>query len=160
MLSKFCGFPIPQWNNTDGFSLLETVIVFNLVSVLAVMVTGWMLTLRTAEETWLVRTETTAQWESLERVIAVDVHKSLNVNVSATTNLDLTTVNHLKYHYGVNSRGQLVRTQLGGGTAVLCTGLKKVSFILDDGMVIVEGEFTNGSKREAAYDSLVTPPTW
>ncbi|RIV29151.1 hypothetical protein D2Q93_00820 [Alicyclobacillaceae bacterium I2511] len=122
------------------------------------MVIGWSLALRIAEERWLLRVETNAQWESVERVMAVDIHQALSIH-PLKTSLDITTISQLQYHYGVNAHGQLVRTQVGGGTAVLCTGLKDVNFALDSATITIGGEFVNGSKREAAYTALAIATT-
>ena len=70
--------------------------------------------------------ETAAMWNNASRVLREDVHAASTLNISAGV-LNLKEADGRVFRYVVNPSGQLVRTQSGGGTAVVAVGVTAMS---------------------------------
>jgi len=89
------------------------------------------------------RVDTEVVGIAMERTWSQDIHSSVVVNLSAST-VALTLVDGTQFRYWVNTDGQLVRVQNGGGTSVLAVGVKSIRPQLQNGELVCSVLFDNG----------------
>lgn len=83
--------------------------------------------------------------DNLVRTVEMDVHAANGGSVFLSE-LVLQEMSGVQYTYFVNSSNQLIRSQAGGGTAVISAHVKSVQASVDDGIVNVTATWLNGKE--------------
>ncbi|WP_067617589.1 hypothetical protein [Alicyclobacillus acidiphilus] len=89
--------------------------------------------------------ESTSMVDNLVRTVEMDVHAANGGSVFLSE-LVLQEMSGVQYTYFVNSSNQLIRSQAGGGTAVISAHVKSVQASVDDGIVNVTATWLNGKE--------------
>ncbi|MCL6598463.1 MAG: prepilin-type N-terminal cleavage/methylation domain-containing protein [Alicyclobacillus macrosporangiidus] len=130
---------------TRGFTLLEAVVALTLSAALATVLARTWIALGLGARAMTATAEEEAVWWNARRVLAADLHTAVQASAD-TAGLRLVTADGRVYRYTVNSQGQLVRTAVGGGTAVIAVGVASASFTVSSG-VDVRLSFRSGVER-------------
>lgn len=112
-----------------------------------------MVSLWRAENRLTSAGEVEAMWASAHRVLAIDAHAATSATLLYDSLL-LTEADGITYRYLANSRGQLVRIQTGGGTAVIATMVQSVAFKVLVGEIHASITFTDGETRDLTLCTL------
>lgn len=143
----------------NGFSLLE--VVFSLGLAAVVLTTSLHLTVVLLNGTnhWLGVLETSFMSSNVQRVLAQDVHRAATTTV-LSNQLVLTTLDGTTFRYMVNSSGQFVRVQTGGGTAVIAEGIREVVVTAQPSYVQFEVKYGSGRKQNLIYSTPEALVAW
>ncbi len=97
--------------------------------------------------------ETAAMWNNASRVLREDVHGASTLNISAGA-LILQEADGRVFRYVVNPSGQLVRTQSGGGTAVVAVGVTAMSCTALNQVLSLRLVFQDGFSGDLVVSTL------
>lgn len=99
--------------------------------------------------------ERLAMVDSIERILAWDMHATSTVSYWPG-NLEVSLVNGTTYHYYIDGNGLLVRSQLGGGTAVIAGGVASFQPSYDGHIVKISFTVEGGTEEDVSYTTLAS----
>ncbi|WP_274436634.1 PulJ/GspJ family protein [Alicyclobacillus sp. ALC3] len=152
--AKRCGSRSAAFSSSrEGFTLIEVSLALVLSTIVLALSTSLMVSLWRAENRLTSAGEVEAMWASAHRVLATDAHAATSATLRFES-LMLTEADGITYRYLANNRGQLVRIETGGGTAVIATMVQSVAFQVLLGEVHASITFTDGETREMTLCTL------
>lgn len=136
----------------NGFSLLEVVLSIGLGALVLTSTLSVALTLISGTHQWLGMLEVSSMSANLQRVMAQDIHCSSSAGFMYNQ-LTLTSLDGKNFRYFVNQEGQLIRVQVGGGTAVLAEGIATFHVSLSGKLVKLDVSYKSGRTEELVYST-------
>lgn len=142
------------WSRRDNaFSLVEVMISFFVSTIIISLMMRFLLTTYMSLTIVAGREEGLAMLDNARRVILEDVHASTKQTIHNGA-LQLQFQNGVQYVYTLSRNHQLIRTRLGGGTAVLAIHLASVSFVIEPLMVRIHMALDSGEAEDDAFATL------
>jgi hypothetical protein len=126
-----------------GSFVFEVLLSLSLGLLLLSMVFETIAALTTGAHTLLHQHETAAMWNNANRVLREDVHAAHTMDAKPG-GLTIWEANGKVFRYAVNGSSQLVRTQAGGGTAVVAVGVSALDCSAEKRVLTVRLVFQDG----------------
>lgn len=137
----------------EGLVLLEMLFNLSLAALLLSLMTQAVVSLSKGEQSLVNLVQTDTMWASASRVIREDVHAATRIQPEPGGFLAI-ECDSRTFQYSVNAADQLVRTQVGGGTAVLAVGVSSINCDVSSTGMTVTLVFEDGSTDSLFVTSL------
>jgi hypothetical protein len=143
----------PALVSEGAFSLIETCISISLSALVMSSMTHVFLSCLHIQTVDTAFEERLAMVESAERMLAWDCHATKTVS-EWPGNLVLSFADGTTYHYYIDANGVLVRTQVGGGTAVIADDVTLFQPTYSKDLITVRLMIRGGEEEDVSYATL------